>query len=82
MGVARTYAVYIVWPVSAVIGVIGYNFEKIVRGNKQTPWQQSISHQREERLSEETTGTDCTNVTSLKEQKKGLQKTIFDKNKL
>ena len=76
---ARTYAPYIVWPVAAVIGVIGYNVEKTVRGNRETPWAESTVDRRVDRILQENEAKDATAVDSLKE-KKFVPKTIFGKN--
>lgn len=76
----RTYAPYIVAPVAAVIGVIGYNVEKWVRhGDLSTPYIESIKEEREERLLKETFENDPTQISSLKDRK-GIPRTIFDKN--
>ena len=47
--VLRTYAPYVVWPAAAVIGVIGYNIEKVLRGDSdKTPWKPSVIDQSKE----------------------------------
>ena len=77
-GFARTYAPYIVWPVAFAIGVVGYNFEWIVRGDRQTPWKnKSIAEERDLRVVEESSDKDMTQVDSLK-AKAFVPKTIFD----
>ncbi len=80
LGALRTYAPYVVWPIAAVVGAVGYNVEKRVRGDKQTPWRQSVAEERDERLMEETKDRDPTDVDSLKD-KKFVPKTIFERNK-
>ncbi|KAK6183517.1 hypothetical protein SNE40_010987 [Patella caerulea] len=81
MGFARTYAVYITWPVAAVVGVIGYNFETIVRKDKNTPWKtKSIQEERDERKLKDLEETkDVTEVDSLK-AKTFVPKTILGRN--
>lgn len=81
MGIARTYAPYIVWPFAAIIGVIGYNLEGAIRGpDKQTPWKKSsISEERDLRMLEENKNKDMTQVDSLK-AKTFVPKTIFERN--
>ena len=77
----RTYAPYIVWPIAAVVGVVGYNVEKTVRGDKQTPWKtRSIAEERDERHLAESENKDLTEVDSLKD-KTFVPKNIFDRNK-
>ncbi len=70
MNIARTYAPYIVWPAAAVIGVIGYNIEKVVRGDGiHTPAKEkSIIEEREERLLKENEQKDLTNIDRLKDK--------------
>jgi hypothetical protein len=81
MGVVRTYAPYAVWPFAFVIGVIGYNFETLTRGDKQTPWKtRSIGEERDLRKVEESKDKDLTQVDSLK-AKTFVPKTIFERNK-
>ena len=73
----RPYAPYIVWPVAALVGVIGYNIEKAVRGDRETPYKKkSISEERDERILKESTDKSPIEVDSLKE-KKFVPKTIF-----
>ena len=74
----RTYAPYIVWPFAAIVGAIGYTIENTVRGNKQTPFRDSISEEREERFLQEYQEHDPTQVESLK-SRTFIPKTIFDK---
>ena len=47
----RIYAPYVVWPVAAVIGFIGYQIETGIRGEEgmNTPDKHSIIDEREER---------------------------------
>lgn len=79
---ARTYAPYIIWPVSAVIGFAGYHIEKRIRGDKQTPYKTiSITEEREERRLQQSIDKDMTNVESLKLKNFLESPTIFDKNK-
>ncbi len=70
VNIARSYAPYIVWPAAAVIGVIGYNIEKVVRGDGiHTPAKEkSIMEEREERLLKENEQKDLTNIDSLKDK--------------
>ena len=73
---------YVIWPVAALVGVIGYNIESFVRRGTQTSVDsKSISDQRNERLLEELQDTDATNVDSLKNHA-FVPKTIFDRTRL
>lgn len=76
----RVYAPYIILPVAAVIGAVGYNAEYWVRGGDlSTPYRESIQEERDERVLAETLEKDPTEVTSLK-QKKDIPRTIFGSN--
>ncbi|XP_014669712.1 PREDICTED: small integral membrane protein 12-like [Priapulus caudatus] len=76
----RAYAPYIVAPVAAVIGIVGYNVESWVRkGDLSTPYRDSIQEQREDRLLDELTSNDPTHINSLKE-KREIPRTVFRKN--
>lgn len=72
---ARTYAPYIVWPAAAIVGVIGYNVEKLL-DRKYPKAEKSILNEREERRLTEIINKDPTEVQHL-EYKTEL---IFDKN--
>jgi len=78
----RTYAPYIMWPVAAMVGVVGYNVERLVTGNKETPWKtKSIAEEREERLLEQLNeGKDVTDVESLMNHK-FVPGAVLDRNK-
>ena len=78
IGFARSYAPYIVWPFAFAIGVIGYNMEWFVLGDRQTPWKnKSIAEERDLRVVEESSNKDMTQVDSLK-AKSFVPKTVFD----
>ena len=80
MGVARTYAPYITFPVAVVVGFIGYNLEGWVRGDKKTPYKgEAIQEERSERRLEQLQDHDCTQVDSLK-SKTFIPKTILGRN--
>ena len=79
----RTYAPIVMWPVAAVVGVIGYNLESIIRGDegKSTPCKDiSIAQERDERLLQEAKHMDATQVDSLKDRK-FIPKDIFERTK-
>jgi len=77
---ARTYAPFIMLPVAAVVGVIGYNLENIL-SDKYTPSKPSIEEQREERrLKEISTNSNETPLTQTLSEKKFVPKSIFEKN--
>ena len=80
-GAMRTYAPYIMWPVAAMVGVVGYNIERLV-GSKETPWKtKSIAEEREERLLEQLDkGQDVTQVESLMNHK-FVPGAVLDRNK-
>jgi len=71
----------ILLPVSAVIGVIGYNLESIL-SDKYTPYKPSIEEQREDRqLAEATSANGNGTITVDKlEDRKFIPKTIFERN--
>ncbi|XP_078000980.1 small integral membrane protein 12-B-like [Glandiceps talaboti] len=76
---ARTYAPYITFPVALVVGVIGYNIESFIRGDKNKgPQTNQIVEKREERQLEELSKDDLTQVSSLKEYK-GNPKFLYEK---
>ena len=79
LNAARVYAPYIVWPVAAVVGFIGYHIETGIRGEDgmNTPAKEhSIIEEREERRLMENREKNLTDVDSLKEGK-FIPKTIF-----
>ena len=79
LNAVRVYAPYVVWPVAAVVGFIGYNIETGIRGQAglQTPAKDhSIIDEREERYLRENREKDFTEVESLKDRK-FIPKTIF-----
>lgn len=79
-GFVRTYAVYITWPIAAVVGFVGYNIESVVRKDKSQSWRlKSIQERRDERILEEMNVRDNTEVTSLK-SKADIPKTILGRN--
>ena len=82
MGVARTYAPYITFPVALVVGFIGYNIEGWVRGDKNTPFKEAaVLEERSERRLEQIQDRDCTQVESLK-AKTFVPKSILGRNDL
>ena len=67
-----TYAPYVVLPLSAIIGAIGYSIEG--QFDRYTPWNKSVVERREERkLEEEAVGS------TLKDPEL-VPKNIFGKN--
>ncbi|XP_070579149.1 uncharacterized protein [Ptychodera flava] len=74
---ARAYAPYVTFPFAVVVGVIGYNIEHFVRGEKKGPNVHQIVEERNERQLEKLSKEDCTNVTSLKEYK-GQPKFLYE----
>lgn len=80
IGFARTYATYLVWPVAAAIGFVGYNLEWAIRGDGQMPGKvQSIAEERDMRLLQEIQNKDLTEVDKLK-NKTFVPKTIFERH--
>uniref|UniRef100_A0A914WBF0 Small integral membrane protein 12 n=1 Tax=Plectus sambesii TaxID=2011161 RepID=A0A914WBF0_9BILA len=81
-GIARQYAPYIVMPIAAVVGTIGYYAEK--RWNKpvQVPYMDiSINDARLERQLNSELSNDYTNVLPLMEEKKKfVPKSSLDRN--
>lgn len=78
----RTYAPYITFPVALVVGTVGYHFEWFVRGTpQQTVEELSILEKREERILQEASGRDLTQVTSLKEKVEFTPKAVLNRNR-
>jgi len=77
MGLARTYAPYIVWPIAAVVGVVGYNVERVLRKDKPIPARKSIVIERLERNLHEADIKDPTHVDSIFNQE-GQTRSPFD----
>uniref|UniRef100_A0A069DMH8 Uncharacterized protein n=1 Tax=Panstrongylus megistus TaxID=65343 RepID=A0A069DMH8_9HEMI len=73
--VLKAYAPYITLPVAAMVGIIGYNIENWV-SDKYTPYQESISKKRTERLLE----NELNGVNESLKEKKFVAKSVFDKN--
>ena len=79
--ILRTYMPYVVWPAAALVGVIGYNVESIIRGDKQQPWRnKSTFETRQDRRLQENESRDLTEVDLLKDRT-FVPKDIFQKNK-
>lgn len=79
---ARTYAPYITFPVSLVVGAVGYHMEWFIRGTpKLVVEEQSILERREERALQEATGKDLTQVVSLKEKLEFTPKAVLNRNR-
>lgn len=74
----RVNAPFLTLPFAAVVGVIGYNLERLI-SDRSTPFKNSIEEQREERLLKDVDTLDAKHIESLKE-KKFVPKTIFEKN--
>ena len=78
VNILRSNAPYITLPFAAVIGIIGYNIERLI-SDRTTPFKNSVEEQREERLLQGLETTDAKLTDSLKE-KKFVPKTIFERN--
>ncbi|EFX79422.1 hypothetical protein DAPPUDRAFT_304831 [Daphnia pulex] len=74
----RVNAPYITLPFAAIIGVIGYNIERII-SDRTTPFKNSVEEQRDERMLKNLENVDAKEMESLKE-KKFVPRTIFEKN--
>ncbi|KPI96245.1 hypothetical protein RR46_12275 [Papilio xuthus] len=57
----RTNAPYITLPIAAVVGIIGYNLESLL-SDRYTPYNKPVQDQRFERMTEEDSLKDPTNV--------------------
>ncbi|XP_014365245.1 small integral membrane protein 12-A isoform X1 [Papilio machaon] len=71
----RTNAPYITLPIAAVVGIIGYNLESLL-SDRYTPYNKPVQDQRFERMTEEDSLKDPTNVKKLKYQENVLGKNI------
>lgn len=80
---ARAYAPVVMFPVALVIGIVGYNVEKMIRDpNNSTHKKQSVKNERQERQLkqfEESQFEGLTNVESIK-KKQFVPKNIFERN--
>nr|XP_006811962.1 PREDICTED: small integral membrane protein 12-like [Saccoglossus kowalevskii] len=66
----RTYAPYVTFPFAVVVGIVGYNIEKFVRKNKQSPQVHRVLEERNDRQLDQQLGQeDATQVASLKDYK-------------
>lgn len=82
IGVMRTYAPYVLLPVSATIGFLGYMYESNFRDIHNPYKSTTIQEERDQRkLEEMKKEEDLTDITSLK-SKPGVPKTILDRNNL
>ncbi|XP_072329576.1 small integral membrane protein 12-like [Scyliorhinus torazame] len=80
---ARTYALYVTFPVAFVVGAVGYNLEWFIRGDQQKPVEEkSIFELREERKLAEITNKDCTKVLSLKDKLEFTPRAVLNRNRL
>ncbi|KAK7103637.1 hypothetical protein V1264_018502 [Littorina saxatilis] len=76
----RVYAPWVTFPFAVVIGFIGYNVEGWVRGDKKSPFkEEGIKDERSNRVLEQNSHTDCTEVDSLK-AKTFVPKTMLGRN--
>ncbi|XP_047038848.1 small integral membrane protein 12 [Helicoverpa armigera] len=71
----RTNAPYFTLPVAAVVGVIGYNLEGWL-SDRYTPYTKPVQDQRLERLTDDLTLNDPTNVQKLKYKENVLGKNV------
>lgn len=78
LNILRSNAPYLTLPFAAVIGIIGYNIERLV-SDRSTPFKNSVEEQREDRLLKNLEKVDAKQIDSLKE-KKFVPHTIFEKN--
>ena len=80
MAATRAYAPYIVLPFAALVGAIGYTIESTV-SDKYTPWSESVSQRREERLLREQVSEDQREVGKASlNNPEFVPKNIFQKN--
>ena len=77
----RTYAVYITWPVAAVVGFVGYNIESFTRSGKRTDsWRDksTIELRYERKLHEDEDAADPT----LPSKPHNFRKPMFGSNEV
>jgi hypothetical protein len=79
MAALRTYAPYIVFPVAATIGVIGYNIESLL-SDRYTPWRESTITRREQRRLEEQLNPGSDSSADSLKNPDFVPKNIFERN--
>ncbi|GAB6021759.1 hypothetical protein CHUAL_004337 [Chamberlinius hualienensis] len=59
------YAVYLTFPAAALIGVVGYNLERLVSSKSTPSRENTIDEERKERQLQEMSEKDCTELDSI-----------------
>ncbi|NWR90978.1 SIM12 protein, partial [Furnarius figulus] len=79
----RSKAPYITFPVAFVVGLVGSQLERLLRGDPPAAPhdERSISEQREERKLQEITGEDMTKVVSLKDKLEFAPRAVLNRNR-
>ncbi|NWI64644.1 SIM12 protein, partial [Todus mexicanus] len=79
----RSKAPYVTFPVAFVVGLVGYNLERLLRGEPQPAAEEdkSISERREERKLQEIAGEDLTKVVSLKDKLEFAPRAVLNRNR-
>ncbi|KAJ7420593.1 SIM12 protein, partial [Sakesphorus luctuosus] len=80
----RSKAPYVTFPVAFVVGLVGSQLERLLRGDPPAAAQEdekSISEQREERKLREIAGEDLTQVVSLKDKLEFAPRAVLNRNR-
>ncbi|NXK96713.1 SIM12 protein, partial [Formicarius rufipectus] len=79
----RSKAPYITFPVAFVVGLVGSQLERLLRGDPpaEAPDEQSISEQRLERKLQEIAGEDLPQVVSLKDKLEFAPRAVLNRNR-
>ncbi|RLV96797.1 hypothetical protein DV515_00012384 [Chloebia gouldiae] len=79
----RSKAPYVTFPVAFVVGLVGSQLERFLRGDPPPTAQEekSISEQREDRKLQEIVGEDVTKVVSLKDKLEFAPRAVLNRNR-
>ncbi|XP_033925178.1 small integral membrane protein 12 [Melopsittacus undulatus] len=79
----RSKAHYITFPVAFVVGLVGQQLERLLRGEPPAAAhdERSIAEQREERKLRESAGQDLTAVLSLKDKMEFAPRAVLNRNR-
>ena len=78
MTVLKRYSAVIVFPIAVIVGTIGYNIERSIRGKEEIVSRQSIQKERQQRLLNDVSNN--ADAASLQDTKKQLFHSVLDTN--